>query len=105
MTAKDIRTPPHPHFIRVSFITLNESRLFTASQVADLIEEHSSAAGEAEKVLEILTVQELQCETCKYLKTEDCPLWLCDKEIVKILGCIKHSKIKELRAQQKGEQG
>jgi len=29
-------------FIRVSFITLNSNRLFTAEQVADLIEQHSS---------------------------------------------------------------
>lgn len=38
---------PSP-FNRISFITLNETRLFTAGQVADLIEEHS------EKVLDVI---------------------------------------------------
>ena len=50
------RGEPHPlRFNRVSFITLNQNKLFTASQVADLVEEYSSAnnpAAEREKVLD-----------------------------------------------------
>jgi len=44
----------HPQpFNRISFITLNSNRLFTASQVADLIQKHSTASNDSDVMDEL----------------------------------------------------
>jgi len=73
----------HPQpFNRISFITLNSNRLFTASQVADLIQKHSTASN-ADKILDELD------KWRKQLKREHLGIW--DENLA--------DKIKQLRQQ------